>query len=322
MNIRKVSVIGAAGNIGRSIINNLIYNDVCDEIIGCDISGDVVKGCMLDIMQSMTIFGKKAVVFGTSDYSYIADSKVVIVPAGFPRKPGMTREDLLEKNISIIKNVTNNIKKYAPDAFVIIVTNPLDSMVLSAFRMLGFDKSKVVGMAGVLDSARLKYQISQYLNISPDVISPMVIGAHNDYMMPLLRYTTISGIPFTHFINDGTVTNAQADEIIHKVKTGGAEIVKYLGNGSAFYGPAASAVLMADCVVNNKSRILSCSTLLTGQYGVHDLFVGTPVLLNKIGIAKVIELELNAEEKKLFAESVNSIEKALADSRSLIDSFC
>jgi malate dehydrogenase len=234
----------------------------------------------------------------------------------------MTREDLLEKNISIIKDVTDNIKAYAQNAFVIIITNPLDIMVLSAFKMLGFDKSKVVGMAGVLDSARLKYQISQLLNVNPDIISPMVVGAHNDFMVPLLRYTTISGIPFTHFIKDGTVTSRQADDIIKNVKNGGAEIVKLLGNGSAFYGPATSAVLMADCVLNNKSRILPCSTLLTGQYGVSDLFVGTPVLLDKSGVSRVIELDLEDEEKKLFDESVNSIKVAYHNSEEIIDSFC
>jgi malate dehydrogenase len=308
--IRKVSVIGAAGNIGRTILNNLIYQNVCDEIVACDISADVTKGCVLDILQAMTLFGKTASVIPTNDYSMIADSQVVIVPAGFPRKPGMTREDLLGKNIEVIKTIAENIKKYAPNAFIIIITNPLDLMVLAAYKILGFDRTKIVGMSGALDSARLSYHVSQTLNVSPSVISPMVIGAHNDFMVPMLRYTTVSGIPFEEFVKKGKVSKAKADEIINSVKTGGAEIVKYLGTGSAFYGPAAGATLMADSVLNGHARVMPCSVMLDGEYGVKGLFVGTPVLLNKSGVGEIIELDLNEKEKELFAESIRSIQDA------------
>ena len=329
-NSRKVSVIGAAGNIGSTIVYNLVMSDICDEIVACDISSEVATGRTLDILQSMTVFNKKTKITPTSDYSEIAGSKVVIVPAGFPRKPGMTRDDLLVKNISIIKTVAESIKKYAPDAFVIIITNPLDLMVLAAHKILKGSKHKIVGMAGVLDSARLKYQVSQLMNVNPDVVNPMVIGAHNDFMVPLLRYTTIYGMPLTQFIRDKknqddklVLTHEEADNIIEKVRKGGAEIVKYLGNGSAFYGPATSAVLMADCILNDKKRVLSCSAYLEGEYGVDGLFVGAPVLLGKNGVEKIVEVELNEEERKEFDKSVDSIRDAYKDSEKIInESIC
>jgi malate dehydrogenase len=314
----KIAVIGGAGNIGRSIVFNLINNSICDEIVSLDLNGDLAKGYVLDIMQSMAVQGKKANVIGTGDYSDIAGADVVIVPAGFPRKDGMTRDDLLTKNISVISGVAEGVKKYAPNAFVIIITNPLDLMVYAAYKLLGFKKTHVVGMAGVLDGARLKYQLSQALNVETDAISPMVVGAHNDNMVPLLRHTTISGISVAELIKIGMISREKVNEIIHKVKTGGAEIVKYLGNGSAFYGPASSAVLMADSYINNNARILSCSTMLTGEYGVQNLFVGTPALINGNGVEKAIELDLNSEEKGDFKKSVESIEVGIAELNKLM----
>ena len=311
--MRKISVIGGAGNIGRAIVYNLIQNNICDEIISLDIMGDLAKGYALDILQSMAVLGKKVVLKGTADYGDISGSDVVIVPAGFPRRDGMTREDLLMKNIEVIKKVAEGIKKHTPNAFVIIITNPLDLMVCAAYRLLGFKKSHIVGMAGMLDGARLTYQISQALKVETDTINPMVIGAHNDYMVPMLRYSTVSGIPFEEFVKNGTISREKANEIIQKVKVGGTEIVKFLGNGSAFYGPATAAGVMADCYINNRPRILSCSTLLEGEYGIKDLFVGVPVLIDNKGVRKIIELDMNPEEKSLFKQSTNSIEEGVKE---------
>jgi malate dehydrogenase len=309
--MRKISVIGGAGNIGKMIIDKLIWMSICDSIVLCDVNEDTAKGTVIDIKQSAAVFGRDLNLIGTNDFSMIKDSNVVIVPAGVPRKPGMTRDDLLKVNSGIVKSIAKQIKTHASNAFVIVITNPLDIMVAAMYHYLGFDRKRVIGMAGVLDSARLTYQLGNLFNVSYDSIQPMVIGAHNDSMMPLLRYSTICGIPVTEYVKK--CPNIDISEVVNKVQTGGAEIVGLLKTGSAYFAPANSAVLMADSILNNKNRVLSCSTLLNGEYGVKDLFVGTPVLLNKNGVDKVIELDLNAEEKGLFEKSVNSIKDVLKD---------
>jgi len=229
------------------------------------------KERLIDVKQSAAVFGKSLDLIGTSDYSKIANSDIIIVPAGVPRKPGMTRDDLLKVNLGIVKSIASEIKAHAPNAFVIVITNPLDVMVWAMYSYLGFDKKRVIGMAGVLDSARLSYQISEIFGVSYSSISPMVIGAHNDSMLPLLRYTTVSGIPVTELVKK--FPNLTLDGIINKVQTGGAEIVGLLNTGSAYFAPANSAVLMADSILNDRNRVLSCSTLLTGEYGVKNMFV-------------------------------------------------
>lgn len=309
--VRKVSVIGGAGNIGKMIVDKLIWMSICDSIVMCDVNDEVAKGTVIDIKQSAAVFGKDINLIGTSDYSELKDSNVIIVPAGVPRKPGMTREDLLKVNLGIVKSIAEQIKKYAPNAFVIVITNPLDVMVWAMYNYLGFDRKRVIGMAGVLDSARLSYQVSNLFGVSYDSISPMVIGAHNDNMVPLLRYTTVSGIPVTELAK--RLSGVDVDAMIPKVQTGGAEIVGLLKTGSAYFAPANSAVLMADSILNNKNRVLSCSTLLNGEYGVQNMFVGVPVLLNKNGVDRVIELDLNTEEKEKFDKSVDSIKVVLKD---------
>ncbi len=309
--MRKISVIGGAGNIGKMIVDKLIWLSICDSIVICDVNDDVAKGTVIDIKQSLAVFGKDVNLIGTSDYSEIKNSDIIIVPAGVPRKPGMTRDDLLKVNAGIVKSIATEIKTHAPNAFVIVITNPLDVMVAAMYHYLGFDRKKVIGMAGVLDSARLTYQLSKLFNVSYSSIQPMVIGAHNDNMLPLLRYSTILGIPVTEYIKK--FSNLSFGDIIKNVQTGGAEIVGLLKTGSAYFAPATSAVLMADSILNNKNRVLSCSTLMNGEYGVKNMFVGSPVLLNKNGADKVIELDLTSEEKDLFDKSVNSIQDVLKD---------
>ena len=309
--MRKISVIGGAGNIGKMIVDKLIWMSICDSIVLCDVNEDTAKGIVIDVKQSAAVFGKSINLIGTSDYSQIKDSNIVVVPAGVPRKPGMTRDDLLKVNLGIVKSIAEQIKEYAPNAFVIVITNPLDLMVWAMYKYLGFDKKKVIGMAGVLDSARLSYQISEIFNVNYSSISPMVIGAHNDSMMPLLRYTTVSGIPVTELIKK--FPHLTMDGVINKVQTGGAEIVGLLKTGSAYFAPANSAVLMADSILNDRNRILSCSTLLNGEYGVDNMFVGVPTLLNKNGAEKIIELDLTDSEKNDFEKSVDTIKTMLKD---------
>ena len=307
--MRKVSVIGGGGNIGKMIIDKLIWMSICDSIVMCDVNEDIARGTVIDIKQSAAVFGRDINLIGTSDYSAIKDSNIVIVPAGVPRKPGMTRDDLLKVNSGIVKLIAEQIKTHAPNTFVIVITNPLDIMVTAMHHYLGFDKKKVIGMAGVLDSARLVYQLGKLFNVSYSSIQPMVIGAHNDNMLPLLRYSTILGIPVTQYIKE--FPNLDLCDIVKNVQTGGAEIVNLLKTGSAYFAPANAAVLMADSILNNKNRVLSCSTLMTGEYGVHNMFVGAPVLLNKNGADKIIELDLTNEERELFDQSVDSIKNIL-----------
>lgn len=311
--MKKISIIGA-GNIGRVIAYLLSgYQKICDEVVLCDIAEGLPQGMALDILQAAAIYGTKVKLTGTNDYSLISNSDVIIVSAGIPRKPGMTREDLIAVNLKITKDIAENIKKYSPNAFIIIVTNPLDAMVYAAHKFIGCPKNKIVGMAGVLDSARLNYQIAQILNIETNMITPMVIGAHNDLMVPLLRYSSVSGIPFSEFIENGTISSDKAEEIIQKVRTGGAEIVGLLKTGSAYFTPAAGAVSIADCYINNHSKIISCSTLLENEeYGVKEkIFVGVPVLLNNKGVEKIIQLDLNKDEQEEFNKSVTSINDLL-----------
>lgn len=315
----KISVIGSAGNIGRSIVYHLVQQELCDEIVMLDLNSELAKGYRLDILQAMAVLGKKTNIIPTSDYKDIQGSDVVIVPAGFPRKDGMTREDLLIKNVDVIKVVAEGIKKYAPNAFVIVITNPLDLMVYAMYKLLGFKKSHVVGMAGMLDGARLKYQVSQALNVGTNIINPMVIGAHNDNMVILPRYTTVGGKSLAEFVDSGELSQEKLKDIIEKVKKGGAEIVSFLKTGSAFYGPAVASVFMADCYLNNNAKYLSCSTLLEGEYGVNGYFVGVPVGINSNGATDVLELDLNAEEKKEFDKSIVSIKDGIGELNRLMD---
>jgi malate dehydrogenase len=304
----KISIIGGAGNIGLNIAEILsAYKKICNEIVLLDVAEDPAKGRALDLMQGASVFGTCPKIKGTSNFEDISNSDVIIIPAGLPRKPGMTREDLISTNLNIIKNISENIKKYSPNAFIIVITNPLDIMVYAAYKFIGCKPNMIVGMAGVLDGARFSYQLSQNLGIGLEKINSMVIGAHNDSMVVLPRYSSISGISVNEFVENGMISKEDLEGMIYKTKHGGAEIVKFLGNGSAAFNPATCAVSIASSFLRDEKNILSCSALLCGEYGVSDLFVGTPVLIGANGVEKIIELKLNEKEKEEFDKSVQTI---------------
>lgn len=306
----KISLIGS-GNIGGTLAHLIALKELGD-IVLFDISEGVPQGKALDISQGNSIERVNAKISGTNDYKDIENSDVIIVTAGIPRKPGMSRDDLIEVNTKVIKSVGENIKKHAPNAFVIVITNPLDVMVWVMKEATGFNPNKVVGMAGVLDSARFSYFLAEEFNVSVEDVVSFVLGGHGDTMVPLIRYSTIAGIPVPDLIKMGWSSQEKIDKIIQKTRDGGAEIVGLLKTGSAFYAPAAAAVEMAESFLKDKKRILPCAAYLTGQYGVKDLYVGVPVVIGAGGIERIIEISLTAEEKKQFDYSVESVKKLLS----------
>ncbi len=247
---------------------------------------------------------------GTADYSVIGGADVCIVTAGIPRKAGMSREDLLKVNLEAISKVAEGIRQHAPNAFVIVVTNPLDSMVYAMYKVTGFPKKRVVGMAGVLDTARFQYFVGEAAGVSPQDVNAMVLGGHGDDMVPLLRYSSVSGVPLTKLID-----KAKLDAIVERTRKGGGEIVALLGTGSAFYAPAISAMTMADSYLRDKKRVLPCSALLEGEYGVKGLFLGVPVVIGAGGVERVLEVDLTEEEKAMLAKSVESVKKSVAETK-------
>jgi len=306
LNRKKITIVGA-GNIGATLALLLARRETAD-ITLVDIDEGIAKGKALDIMEASPILGFNAHVTGTADYADTANSDVVVITAGFPRKPGMSRDDLLFKNFEIVKSVSEQIKKYSPDAFVIVVTNPLDAMTYTALKVTGFPKERVLGMAGVLDSARFAYFISEKTGISVENIKAFVIGGHGDDMVPLKKYTTISGMPVTNFLSD-----EELSEIIERTRFGGGEIVQLLKTGSAFYAPAASILEMVIAILWNKRKILSASVYLDGEigeyYGASGLCVGVPIVLGKEGVEEIIKLDLSDEEWQQWRKSVESVRK-------------
>ena len=303
----KISLIGA-GMIGGTLAHLIETKGLADVVL-FDIAEGMPQGKALDISQSSDVDGSDVHLKGTNDYKDIEGSDVIIVTAGIPRKPGMSRDDLISINTGIVKTVGENIKKYAPDAFVIVITNPLDVMVWVMREVSGLPHNMVVGMAGVLDSARFSYFISEATGISVQDISTFVLGGHGDTMVPLARYSTIAGIPLPDAVKLGMLTQEKLDQIIQRTRDGGAEIVGLLKTGSAFYAPAASAIKMAEAYLFDRKRILPCAAWLTGQYGVKDLYVGVPVLIGKGGAEKIIEITLNADEKAMFTKSVDAVKE-------------
>jgi len=292
----KISVIGA-GNVGATSAFLAAQKGLGDVVL-VDIVEGLAQGKALDQMESAPVEGFSVSVTGTTDYTAIEDSDVVIVTAGLARKPGMDRLDLLAKNAEIIKDITGNITKYAPESIIIMVTNPLDVMTYLAWKVSGFEPKKVIGQAGVLDSARFKAFIAMELNVSPADIQTMVLGGHGDTMVPLIRYTSVSGIPLTQLMSEDRISS-----LVERTRNGGAEIVGLLKQGSAFYAPGASATAMAEAVVRDTKRILPCSCLLTGQYGIQDLYIGVPARLGRGGAEEIIEIELTDEEISRLQES-------------------
>jgi malate dehydrogenase len=307
---KKIALIGA-GQIGGTMAL-LCGQRSLGDVVAVDIMEGVAKGKSLDLQETRGVLKYDVNVTGggTTDYSIIKDADVCIVTAGVPRKPGMSRDDLLKVNLEAITKVAQGIKQYAPGSFVIVVTNPLDSMVYAMYKITGFPKNRVVGMAGVLDTARFQYFIGDAAGVSPQDVVGVVLGGHGDDMVPVLRYSSIAGIPLAKFLD-----KAKLDAIVERTRKGGGEIVALLGTGSAFYAPAASAVTMAESYLRDQKRVLPCSALLEGQYGVRGLFVGVPVVIGAGGVEKVVELDLSDEEKAMFAKSVESVKKSVAETK-------
>ncbi|MBB5574028.1 MULTISPECIES: malate dehydrogenase [Rhizobium] len=301
----KIALIGS-GMIGGTLAHLAGLKELGD-IVLFDIADGIPQGKGLDIAQSSPAEGFDANLTGASDYSAIEGADVCIVTAGVPRKPGMSRDDLLGINLKVMEQVGAGIKKYAPDAFVICITNPLDAMVWALQKFSGLPTNKVVGMAGVLDSSRFRLFLAKEFNVSVEDVSAFVLGGHGDSMVPLARYSTVAGIPLTDLITMGWVTKERLEEIIQRTRDGGAEIVGLLKTGSAYYAPAASAIAMAESYLKDKKRVLPCAAYLSGQYGVKDMYVGVPTVIGAGGIERVIEIDLNKAEKEAFDKSVAAV---------------
>lgn len=306
---RKIALIGA-GNIGGTLAHLAAMQNLGD-IVLLDLNGDFASGKALDLEQSSTVNPYDCSIKGTSDYKDIKDADVVIITAGIPRKPGMSRDDLISTNLKVMKSVAQGVSQNAPNAFVIVITNPLDAMVYAFQKYSKMDPKKVVGMAGVLDTARFKLFLARELNVSVSEIHSFVLGGHGDSMVPMLNYTSVSGIPIKSLIVNGAITAAKLKAIVERTKTGGGEIVKLLQNGSAYYAPATSAIEMAQSYLFDKRRILPCAAMLNGEYGCSDIYVGVPVIIGKAGVEKVLELELTTEEKEMFAQSIESVKNLI-----------
>ena len=312
---KKISLIGA-GNIGGTLAHLIALKELGDVIL-IDIVKGVPKGKALDLAQSSSIESFESNIIGSSNYKDIINSDVVIVTAGFPRRPGMSRDDLVEKNSKIIKEVGKAIKKFCPKAFVICITNPLDAMVSVLQSSASLKTNMCVGMAGVLDSARLKYFLANEFKVSVQDVNTFVLGGHGDTMVPLLRYSTIAGVPISELIASKVVTKKKIDSIVKRTRDGGAEIVKLMKT-SAFYAPASSAISMAESYLKDEKRTLPCAAYLNGEYGVKGLYVGVPVIIGKTGVEKVIKLKLNTSEKKQFNNSVKAVKSLTSLAKKLI----
>ncbi|WDM84869.1 malate dehydrogenase [Ehrlichia sp. JZT12] len=307
---KKVALIGA-GNIGGMVAYLSRLRDLGDVVL-LDTNDGLAKGKALDMAESSPIGRYQGEIFGTNNYADIENADAIVVTAGIARKPGMSRDDLINTNVNIIKEIAGNIKKYAPNAFVIVVTNPLDVMVLAMYKYSNLSDNMIVGMAGILDAARFSYFIAKELNVSVNNVNSLVLGGHGNMMLPLIRYSSVGGISIADLIKIGMITQDKVDEIIERTRKGGEEIVGLLKTGSAYYAPAESAVLMLDSYLNDRRLILPCSAYLKGEYGVHDLFVGVPVVIGKNGVEKIIELQLTKEENDIFNNSVKLIKNLVS----------
>jgi malate dehydrogenase len=312
----KIALIGA-GNIGGTLAHLIGLKELGDVVL-FDVFGGVAAGKALDIMQSGPVDGFDSLMTGGSDYSAIKGSDVVIVTAGFPRTPGMSRDDLIGKNAGVIAQVAEGIKTHCPDAFVICITNPLDAMVWVMKEKSGLPANRVVGMAGVLDSSRFQLFLAQEFGVSVEDVRAFVLGGHGDTMVPLIRYSAVAGIPVPDLIKMGWTTQAKIDAIVKRTADGGGEIVRLLERGSAFYAPAASAIAMAEAFLKDKKRVLPCAAWLTGQYGMNELYVGVPVVIGAGGIEKIVEIELNAQEKAAFEKSCAAVRELVDAAKKLI----
>ncbi|MDB5597689.1 MAG: mdh [Hyphomicrobiales bacterium] len=306
----KIALIGA-GQIGGTLAHLAGLKELGD-IVLFDIAEGTPQGKALDLAESAPVDGFNAKLTGANSYADIAGADVVIVTAGVPRKPGMSRDDLLGINLKVMESVGAGIAQHAPDAFVICITNPLDAMVWALQKSSGLPAKKVVGMAGVLDSSRFRHFLADEFNVSVEDVTAFVLGGHGDDMVPSVRYSTVAGIPLPDLIKMGWTTQEKLDAMIQRTRSGGGEIVNLLKTGSAFYAPAASAIAMAEAYLKDKRRVLPCAAQLNGEYGVTDMYVGVPVVIGANGVEKIVEIELDAAEKEMFAKSVASV-KSLVD---------
>ena len=301
----KIALIGA-GMIGGTLAHLVGLKELGDVVL-FDIAEGMPQGKSLDIAQSGAVEGFDAVMKGTNSYSDIQGADVCIVTAGVPRKPGMSRDDLLSINLKVMEQVGAGIRKYAPGAFVIVITNPLDAMVWALQKACGLPHNRVVGMAGVLDASRFRMFVAEELNVSIEDVSAFVLGGHGDDMTPLVRYSTVAGIPLTDIVKMGWMSQQRLDEIVERTRKGGGEIVALLGNGSAYYAPASSAISMAESYLKDKKRVLPCAAYLSGEFGIKGLYVGVPVIIGSDGVERIIEIDLNTAERQMFMKSVESV---------------
>src|SRR6516162_8321418 len=302
----KIALIGA-GQIGGTLAHLIGLRELGDVAL-FDIAEGIPQGKALDLVQSSPVSGFDAQFMGTNSYEAIEGAGLCIVTAGVPRKPGMSRDDLLSINLKVMEQVGAGIKKYCPNAFVICVTNPLDAMVWALQKCCGLPKNKVVGMAGVLDSARFRYFLAEEFNVSVEDVSAFVLGGHGDTMVPLVRYSTVAGIPLPDLVRMGWSTQARIDEIVDRTRNGGAEIVNFLKTGSAFYAPATSAVAMAESFLRDKKRVMPCAAYLNGEYSVRDMYVGVPVVIGSKGVERIVEIELSGKDREAFDKSVGAVQ--------------
>lgn len=316
MSRQKIALVGA-GQIGGTLALLAAQKELGDVVL-VDIAEGIPEGKALDLDQTSATEGYNATIKGSTDYSQISGADVVIVTAGVPRKPGMSRDDLIGINTGIVKAAGENIKKHAPNAFVIVITNPLDVMVWVMQQVTEFAPNKVVGMAGVLDSSRFRSFLAAEFNVSIEDVYACVLGGHGDTMVPMVRYSTVAGIPLTDLIKMGWTTQERLDQIVQRTRDGGAEIVKLLKTGSAFYAPAASAIAMAESYLKNQRRILPCAAHLTGQYGVNGLYVGVPVVIGANGVEKIVEMQLSPTEQVMFDKSVGAVRELMDAARPLL----
>src|SRR5476651_1543775 len=297
---KKVSIVGA-GNVGATAAHWIASKELADVVL-IDIMDGVPQGKALDLLQAMPVEKRDCAILGTNDYADTANSDIVVITAGIPRKPGMSRDDLLNTNFKIMQDVVGKVVKYSPNCIIIVVSNPLDAMAQAAFKLSGFSRNRVLGMAGVLDSARFRTFIAQELNVSVENVTAFVLGGHGDTMVPLPRYSTVAGIPITELI-----AKDRLDAIVQRTRDGGAEIVKYLKTGSAYYAPSAAATEMVEAILKDKKKILPCAVYLQGEYGIKDLFVGVPCKLGANGLEQIIEIKLTPDEQAALQKSADSV---------------
>jgi malate dehydrogenase len=299
---KKVTVIGG-GNVGANTAQKIAAKELADVVL-VDVVEGVPQGKSLDMLESAPVEGYDVQLVGTNGYEETAGSDVVVITAGFPRKPGMSRDDLLMANYEVVKSATEQAVKKSPNAILILVTNPLDAMCWTALKVSGFPRERVIGMAGVLDTARFRTFIAQELNVSFENVTAMVLGGHGDTMVPLVRFTNVSGIPLEQLTDQATI-----ERLVQRTRDGGAEIVKYLKTGSAYYAPAASAVEMVESILKDKKKVLPCAVYLQGEYGIKDLFVGVPVKLGSKGIEQVYQVKLSSEEDAALKKSAQAVQE-------------